>query len=261
MYIESDFSILYPSDNTVFKEPLNLILEPSTEYPVEPATVHTFEQTDICNTELTTVFFNESNGRVRPIITDSPIEIANVPTVEQLITDYSIEPITDRSRTDSPIGSITECTLGTTNMVVSTTDCTVKSTTNFVGLNTDCTVELASVEFNSQCKVNNSKSQFNNAVSLTQSFTPVTHCLNWNDDIIEIAGDHFDSDHCAALVGLHTCGDLACFIIRQFVQQNAFQVLCVIGCCYHHITEKGLSSLLHTLHVHVLYSCNVHCTN
>ncbi|KAL2920174.1 hypothetical protein HK105_200240 [Polyrhizophydium stewartii] len=39
------------------------------------------------------------------------------------------------------------------------------------------------------------------------------------------------------LCGLHTCGDLAAAMIRQFLTGDA-SVLCGVGCCYNHVTEQ-----------------------
>ena len=41
------------------------------------------------------------------------------------------------------------------------------------------------------------------------------------------------------LVGLHTCGDLGGVALRLFLRQPQLRAACVVGCCYHHITEKG----------------------
>ncbi len=40
------------------------------------------------------------------------------------------------------------------------------------------------------------------------------------------------------LVGLHTCGDLAASCLRLFVKLPPVQLVCVVGCCYHLISEK-----------------------
>lgn len=40
------------------------------------------------------------------------------------------------------------------------------------------------------------------------------------------------------LTGLHTCGDLAATIIRLFLHARDAAVLDIVGCCYHHLTER-----------------------
>lgn len=37
--------------------------------------------------------------------------------------------------------------------------------------------------------------------------------------------------------GLHSCGDLACAGVKAFSKDTAVAALCVVGCCYHLITE------------------------
>ena len=43
------------------------------------------------------------------------------------------------------------------------------------------------------------------------------------------------------LTGLHTCGDLAATIIRLFLHAPEAAVLDIVGCCYHHLTERPLA--------------------
>ena len=98
-----------------------------------------------------------------------------------------------------------------------------------------------------------------NASPLTGSYTPITHYISSNDSIIDIAGDAIDTARPFGLVGLHTCGDLACLILRQFIKEPLIQCVCVVGCCYHHITEKedvtGTHSLNYTSHIESLFYC------
>ena len=62
------------------------------------------------------------------------------------------------------------------------------------------------------------------------------------DDIVDLLQlkcyETFNSDEKTALIGLHTCGDLADVIINQFIKNDSFKMLCLIGCCYHQITCK-----------------------
>lgn len=39
------------------------------------------------------------------------------------------------------------------------------------------------------------------------------------------------------LIGLHTCGDLAPIILRNFVSNPDAQVLVNVGCCYHKLNN------------------------
>lgn len=39
------------------------------------------------------------------------------------------------------------------------------------------------------------------------------------------------------ITGLHACGDLTPNSIRLFLQNKEAQILCNVGCCYHHLTE------------------------
>ena len=63
-----------------------------------------------------------------------------------------------------------------------------------------------------------------------------------------------DTTQPIGLVGLHTCGDLACTVLRQFVQEPVIiQSVCLVGCCYHHITEERDvtgSRSLYSVYVH-----------
>ena len=74
-------------------------------------------------------------------------------------------------------------------------------------------------------------------------FKPLTHFIDPSDNVLSVVGVG-DHTHPSALVGLHTCGDLACVGLRQFVENKMLKALCIVGCCYHHITEEGLWSLV-----------------
>ncbi len=39
------------------------------------------------------------------------------------------------------------------------------------------------------------------------------------------------------IVGLHACGDLTSIVLRMFASLPTAAAICVVGCCYHHITE------------------------
>lgn len=77
----------------------------------------------------------------------------------------------------------------------------------------------------------------------SRSYTPLTCCLDsQSDSILDLIKNDgirwFNVHESTALVGLHTCGDLASVIMRQFVKYDSLKVLCLVGCCYHHVTEK-----------------------
>ncbi|XP_078359527.1 putative methyltransferase-like protein 25 isoform X1 [Oculina patagonica] len=40
------------------------------------------------------------------------------------------------------------------------------------------------------------------------------------------------------LVGLHTCGDLAPMALRIFVNEPTVKVICIVGCCYHLVSQE-----------------------
>ena len=87
---------------------------------------------------------------------------------------------------------------------------------------------------------------------LTESYTPIVHYLFNDDSVASIVGDTLDTTQPIGLVGLHTCGDLACIVLRQFVQEPAIQSVCLVGCCYHHITEERdvTGRSLYSVYVH-----------
>ena len=72
--------------------------------------------------------------------------------------------------------------------------------------------------------------------------------------VLLVVGDTLDTTQPIGLVGLHTCGDLACTVLRQFVQELVIiQSVCLVGCCYHHITEERDvtgSRSLYSIYVH-----------
>ena len=78
----------------------------------------------------------------------------------------------------------------------------------------------------------------------TSSFCPITMELNAANipDLLlaaeEGSGSAFQRQWPFAVVGLHTCGDLACSALRLFAQVPQVACVCVVGCCYHHITEN-----------------------
>ena len=63
---------------------------------------------------------------------------------------------------------------------------------------------------------------------LTESYTPIVHYLSNDDSVASIVGDTLDTTQPIGLVGLHTCGDLACTVLRQFVQEPVIIRLCAL---------------------------------
>ena len=72
--------------------------------------------------------------------------------------------------------------------------------------------------------------------------TPVSSQTRGQGSIMEAAeresGGKFVSQGPTCLVGLHTCGDLGGVALKLFLRQPQLRAVCVVGCCYHHITEK-----------------------
>ncbi len=55
------------------------------------------------------------------------------------------------------------------------------------------------------------------------------------------SGGRFLSKIPFCLIGLHTCGDLGSTALRFFTDVSSANALCMVGCCYHHITEREAS--------------------
>ena len=85
-------------------------------------------------------------------------------------------------------------------------------------------------------------------------FKPITHHIGQSDritDVLKDDGCHGDDhSHPSILIGLHTCGDLAGTGLRQFIDNDTLRAVCIVGCCYHHITETG------TVQCTILYYTN-----
>ena len=90
---------------------------------------------------------------------------------------------------------------------------------------------------NDVCKLSHGTS------TLSSTFFPITMELRLDTigDLLAIAeeqsGGRFVPSEPFCLVGLHTCGDLGSTALRLFVQVPTAKALCIVGCCYHHITE------------------------
>ncbi|XP_076824615.1 putative methyltransferase-like protein 25 [Clavelina lepadiformis] len=86
--------------------------------------------------------------------------------------------------------------------------------------------------------------------------------VSCDTELVDLQPSDTDITHGCVIVGLHTCGDLASTITELFVKHSFIKGLCVVGCCYHHLTEKydqtehervgfPLSSYLKNQHVHL----------
>ena len=53
------------------------------------------------------------------------------------------------------------------------------------------------------------------------------------------SGGKFSARQRTCLIGLHTCGDLGGVALRLFLREPQLTAVCVVGCCYHLITEGG----------------------
>lgn len=78
-----------------------------------------------------------------------------------------------------------------------------------------------------------------------ESYCPLTLELKINtvDELLKevqtLSDGKFDPLKSFCITGLHTCGDLAANILRLFLQSPAARAVCVVGCCYHQISESG----------------------
>ena len=78
-----------------------------------------------------------------------------------------------------------------------------------------------------------------------ESYCPLTLELKINtvDELLKevqtLSDGKFDPLKPFCITGLHTCGDLAANILRLFLQSPAARAVCVVGCCYHQISESG----------------------
>ena len=82
----------------------------------------------------------------------------------------------------------------------------------------------------------------------TANIDDVTDFRKWVESVLYQAetdtGGRFCSKRPTCVVGLHTCGDLGGVALRLFPWQPQLRAVCVVGCCYHHITERdGLAGI------------------
>ncbi|GLG94330.1 Methyltransferase-like protein 25 [Gryllus bimaculatus] len=71
-------------------------------------------------------------------------------------------------------------------------------------------------------------------------YRQATLYISETSNIEEIVKERFPDEtaYSMALVGLHTCGNLAATCLRLFVQNDTIKALCNVGCCYHLIEEE-----------------------
>lgn len=84
------------------------------------------------------------------------------------------------------------------------------------------------------------------------TFFPLTQTIPTHSTFEESEGDgvslleqaevetqgRFSARSSTCLVGLHSCGDLGGVALRLFLREPQLNTMCVVGCCYHHITER-----------------------
>lgn len=86
--------------------------------------------------------------------------------------------------------------------------------------------------------------------SSRETFSPLTMELRQHNirellvSAEEVSGGRFAASEPFCLVGLHTCGDLGSTALRLFTDVPNAKALCIVGCCYHHITETSGEQLM-----------------
>lgn len=95
----------------------------------------------------------------------------------------------------------------------------------------------------------NSKSQQPQSVNPT-SFVPVTGFVDQSFvanggltrlfDELHVGTSDGGATGCNGIfiVGLHTCGDLAPMALKIFVSEASVRVICIVGCCYHLVSQE-----------------------
>ncbi|XP_064398049.1 probable methyltransferase-like protein 25 isoform X3 [Halichondria panicea] len=78
-------------------------------------------------------------------------------------------------------------------------------------------------------------------ISLTEDSLSISDLFNELSSTLSAPED--SSDSCLkepfCIIGLHACGDLTSTALRMFSSLPTAAAVCVVGCCYHHITEEG----------------------
>ena len=98
-------------------------------------------------------------------------------------------------------------------------------------------------------------------IIVNSSYFPLTMELRVNsiDDFLLTAehqsGGKFLSKEPFCLIGLHTCGDLGSTALRLFTDISNANALCMVGCCYHHITEQEHKSGMFMYYYNIIAKC------
>lgn len=82
-------------------------------------------------------------------------------------------------------------------------------------------------------------------ISQHNSYLPVTAHVNSSAQIYQNLEALFEKKNASLnninegiiLLGLHTCGDLAPTAINIFIKDSAVKALCLVGCCYHLLSQ------------------------
>jgi len=80
------------------------------------------------------------------------------------------------------------------------------------------------------------------------SYQPVTKFVSTEVKIVEQIGTLLSEEGSdgLVLVGLHTCGDLAPTAIKIFLNDCHVKALCLVGCCYHLLSQVSLEEISST---------------
>jgi len=70
--------------------------------------------------------------------------------------------------------------------------------------------------------------------SMKIDFKPVTARIEADTNISKFS----ENEESYVMVGLHTCGDLCSSVMSLFIKEPKILSLCVVGCCYHLLTEE-----------------------
>ena len=71
-----------------------------------------------------------------------------------------------------------------------------------------------------------------------QSFVASGELKRLFDELLYSHGNSSAVSNGLFLVGLHTCGDLVPMALRIFVNEPLVKLICVVGCCYHLVSQQ-----------------------
>lgn len=71
-----------------------------------------------------------------------------------------------------------------------------------------------------------------------QSFVASGELKKLFDELLYSPGNSSAVSDGLFLVGLHTCGDLVPMALRIFVNEPSVKLICVVGCCYHLVSQQ-----------------------